>query len=130
MERKRYLVTERAGKYVAGIPNPGQGSSMMLTDREAKYDLMLGTLVLAKKTKAEKEAAEATEKALEEDPEGFGTVSAPASEAPAGDDAPAGTEGAGKEEGAQGAAESASEPKEKPAAKKPAEAEKKPAAKK
>ena len=41
----RYAITERAGPFVAGIPNTGVGTVLDLTERQAEHELRLGTLV-------------------------------------------------------------------------------------
>jgi len=42
-ERKQYIVTERAGAWVAGRRRPADGR-LWLTEREAAYELALGTI--------------------------------------------------------------------------------------
>lgn len=44
--KKTYLVTERAGRYVAGQRKPESGR-IDLTDGQAAYELALGTIVPA-----------------------------------------------------------------------------------
>ncbi len=44
VEKFRYGVTERAGKYVAGMPNQGVGTVLTLTEKQAHYEVQLGTL--------------------------------------------------------------------------------------
>lgn len=41
--KKTYLVTERAGAWVAGQRRPADGR-LRLTDRQAAYELALGTI--------------------------------------------------------------------------------------
>jgi hypothetical protein len=41
----RYIITERAGRFVAGHTNTGVGTVLELTDRAAAHELRLGTLV-------------------------------------------------------------------------------------
>ena len=40
----RYAITERAGPFVAGFRNPGVGTVLELTERQAEHELRLGTL--------------------------------------------------------------------------------------
>lgn len=40
---KTYIVTERAGEWVAGRRRPASGR-LVLTDRQAAYELILGTI--------------------------------------------------------------------------------------
>ena len=47
-EKKRYITTARAGRFVAGQRNDGVGSVLMLTDEQAKYEVKNGTLILSK----------------------------------------------------------------------------------
>lgn len=44
-EFRAYLVTEKAGRFVAGRNNVGVGSVLTLTAQEAEYELLLGTIV-------------------------------------------------------------------------------------
>jgi len=46
-EFRAYLVTEKAGRFVAGRNNVGVGSVLTLTAQEAEYELLLGTIVPA-----------------------------------------------------------------------------------
>ena len=39
-----YSVTDKAGAYVAGQRNPGVGAVLYLTEDQAAYELLLGTL--------------------------------------------------------------------------------------
>ena len=41
----KYIITEKAGRFVAGHRNPGVGTVLELTDSQAAYELTLGTLV-------------------------------------------------------------------------------------
>ena len=41
----RYAITERAGPFVAAHRNTGVGTVLDLTERQAEYELRLGTLV-------------------------------------------------------------------------------------
>jgi hypothetical protein len=41
----RYIITERAGRFVAGQTNTGVGTVLELTERAAAHELRLGTLV-------------------------------------------------------------------------------------
>jgi hypothetical protein len=42
----RYIITEKAGRFVAGRNNTGVGTVLELTPAEAQYELTLGTLAL------------------------------------------------------------------------------------
>lgn len=48
-----YRITEKAGRFVAGRNNTGNGSSIFLTEKEAEYELNLGTIVPAQPNEAE-----------------------------------------------------------------------------
>jgi hypothetical protein len=41
-----YRITEKAGRFVAGRSNTGAGAVLFLTEKEAEYELNLGTIVL------------------------------------------------------------------------------------
>ena len=41
----RYAITEKAGPFVAGFRNPGVGTVLELSDRQAAHELRLGTLI-------------------------------------------------------------------------------------
>ena len=41
----RYAITERAGPFVAGFRNPGVGTVLELSERQAAHELRLGTLI-------------------------------------------------------------------------------------
>lgn len=43
----RYIITERAGRFVAGHTNTGVGTALELTERAAAHEVRLGTLVPA-----------------------------------------------------------------------------------
>lgn len=43
----RYLITEKAGRFVAGYRNTGVGTALELPPHAAEYELALGTLVAA-----------------------------------------------------------------------------------
>ena len=77
----KYLITEKAGTFVAGHRNNGVGSTLDLPAVAAEYELTLGTLVPAEEAApvpaGEPEAAE-TEAPHAAEPE-----AAPADEAPA-----------------------------------------------
>ncbi|WP_417766722.1 hypothetical protein [Stappia sp.] len=47
---KAYRVTEKAGPFVAGARNPGQGESLRLTEDQARYALISGEIEPATKT--------------------------------------------------------------------------------
>jgi hypothetical protein len=74
----RYLITEKAGRFVAGHRNTGVGTVLDLLPLAAEYELRLGTLVPADLPPLQVEALE-TEPAPGPEP-------APESEAPANDD--------------------------------------------
>lgn len=60
---KTYLITRKAGRFVAGQRNPGVGLPLTLTDKQAEHDLAQGTIVLKREeAKATPEAAPATGK--------------------------------------------------------------------
>lgn len=40
----RYAITEKAGLFVAGFRNPGVGTVLELSERQAAHELRLGTL--------------------------------------------------------------------------------------
>lgn len=44
---KKYRITEKAGRFVAGRRNPGAGTELALTPRAAAHELRLGTLAEA-----------------------------------------------------------------------------------
>ncbi|MBY0400958.1 hypothetical protein K2X89_11725 [Myxococcota bacterium] len=52
---KEYRITEKAGRFVAGRNSVGAGTSIFLTDKEAEYELSLGTIVPAEPEEAEPE---------------------------------------------------------------------------
>lgn len=41
---KRYAITEKAGRFVAGNNNTGVGTVLTLTDKQAEHEVRLGTL--------------------------------------------------------------------------------------
>ena len=41
---KRYAITDKAGRFVAGQSNTGVGSILTLTDKQAEHEVRLGTL--------------------------------------------------------------------------------------
>ncbi len=43
----RYIITERAGRFVAGHTNTGVGTALDLTERAAAHEVRLGTLMPA-----------------------------------------------------------------------------------
>ena len=45
---KDYIITERAGPYVAGRRNPGAGTVLSLTQRAAAHDLRVGALQISR----------------------------------------------------------------------------------
>lgn len=49
MQKVQYLVTGRAGPYIAGRRSPGAGHVIVLSTREAAHDLRVGALVPAPK---------------------------------------------------------------------------------
>jgi len=40
-----YIITERAGRFVAGHSNTGVGTTLELTERAAQHEVRLGTLI-------------------------------------------------------------------------------------
>ena len=54
---KDYIVTAKAGRRISGIPNPGTGNVIRLTDRQAAHELRMGTIVPADDTEARAAAA-------------------------------------------------------------------------
>jgi hypothetical protein len=40
----RYVITEKAGRFVAGQTNTGVGTVLTLTEKQAEHELRLGTL--------------------------------------------------------------------------------------
>ena len=44
---KRYLITEKAGPWVAGTRNRGVGSELRLTAAQAEHELRLGSIIEA-----------------------------------------------------------------------------------
>lgn len=52
-KRKTYIVTERAGDWVAGQRKPASGR-LLLTDSQAAYELRLGTIKLLEVAEAPK----------------------------------------------------------------------------
>lgn len=50
-----FRITEKAGRFVAGRNNTGIGTSVLLSRREAAYDVGLGTLVEVGKAVLERE---------------------------------------------------------------------------
>ena len=62
---KKYRITEKAGRFVAGHRNNGVGSILQLTPKAAAHELRLGTLIdVEAKAKAD---AKVREKAKAED---------------------------------------------------------------
>jgi hypothetical protein len=55
--RKDYVVTEKAGPFVAGTRNPGKGGTLRLTEDQARYALIAGEIEPATKTESTKPAA-------------------------------------------------------------------------
>ena len=45
MQRNRFVITEKAGSWIAGQRSPGAGTILELTDHQAAHELRLGTLV-------------------------------------------------------------------------------------
>lgn len=43
-ERKAYIATDKAGRFVAGVRKPKSGE-LMLSERQAAYDLRLGNII-------------------------------------------------------------------------------------
>lgn len=44
----RFIITEKAGLYVAGYRNNGVGTALDLTEKQAEHELRLGTLIRSK----------------------------------------------------------------------------------
>lgn len=40
----KYRVTDKAGRYVGGFKNPSSGSIIEMSEEEARYELILGTI--------------------------------------------------------------------------------------
>lgn len=57
-EKERYVVTEKAGRFVAGERVNGVGSELYLTPDQAKYELKSGTIVKGKTQPAKEKAPE------------------------------------------------------------------------
>lgn len=55
--RKEYVVTEKAGPFVAGARNPGKGETLRLTEDQARYALIAGEIEPATRAEAAKPAA-------------------------------------------------------------------------
>lgn len=53
-----YRITEKAGRFVAGRNNNGAGTSLFLSEKEAEYELTLGTIVPATEAEPEVEAGQ------------------------------------------------------------------------
>ena len=45
MQRQRFIITDRAGPWIAGQRNPGAGTVLELTPQQAAHELRLGTIV-------------------------------------------------------------------------------------
>lgn len=45
---KSYVITEKAGRFVAGQRNPGVGTTLRLTDKAAEAGLREGALIVRK----------------------------------------------------------------------------------
>jgi hypothetical protein len=58
-----FRITEKAGRFVAGRNNPGVGTPLLLSRREAEHDVRLGALVEVGKEPASDTAADALEDA-------------------------------------------------------------------
>lgn len=54
----RYIITEKAGRFVAGRNNTGVGTVLELTPAEAQYELTLGTLAVEEAPEAEADESE------------------------------------------------------------------------
>lgn len=66
---KAYRITEKAGPFVAGVRNPGQGEAVRLTEDQARYALISGEIEPATKTDSAKAepARPTTSKATRDD---------------------------------------------------------------
>lgn len=60
---KTYVITEKAGRFVAGQRNPGVGTTMQLTDKAAEAGLREGALVVRKDDEKAPTEAEAKQEA-------------------------------------------------------------------
>jgi hypothetical protein len=56
-----YVITEQAGRFVAGHTNTGAGTTLELTERAAAHEVRLGTLVSASAPDAVEVVAPSTE---------------------------------------------------------------------
>ena len=65
----RYLITEKAGRFVAGHRNTGVGTALDLPPIAAEHELRLGTLVPADLLPLQVEAADETAREPEVSPE-------------------------------------------------------------
>jgi hypothetical protein len=73
----RYVITEKAGRFVAGQRNSGVGPELILTEQQAKAGVREGTLILRKEqadvqprvdaSEAAKDAAKSAPKAKGKD---------------------------------------------------------------
>jgi len=77
----KYLITEKAGRFVAGHRNTGVGTVLDLLPLAAEYELRLGTLVPADLPPMQVEAPVATASTPEVLPEPEEPVEAPAAAA-------------------------------------------------
>ena len=57
-----YIVTEKAPPRIADKPHDGPGSAMVLTESQAKHELVLGHIVLHEASKPEEPVEEAPAK--------------------------------------------------------------------
>ena len=51
---KEYKITAKAGRFVAGQNNTGNGTSIWLSDRQAAHELRLGSIVAVNGEEAKK----------------------------------------------------------------------------
>ncbi|MGN7870545.1 hypothetical protein [Paracoccus sp. 22332] len=58
---KTYVITDKAGRFVAGQRNPGVGTTLRLTEKAAEAGLREGALVV-RKDEADATSAEAPQK--------------------------------------------------------------------
>ena len=62
----RYAITEKAGRFVAGQTNPGAGTVLELTEKQAEHEVRLGTLKALDAPPAPEPAPEAAQEAAGE----------------------------------------------------------------
>lgn len=90
----KYAITEKAGRFVAGQTNPGAGTVLELTEKQAEHELRLGTLVAVKEEAPAETSPEAAETGAREPKVATHAKGKKAAAAPAGE---ADGAGAGKD---------------------------------